>query len=77
MNEIQNNLMDIVNRENQVLLATIDSNAEYYKLSNDVVDYLWHYVSGFDAENGLTFTLFLGGIWGTGIGEYGGRVLIY
>jgi len=60
MNESHNDLMDIVNRENQVLLATIDSNAEYYNLSYDVVDYLWHYVSGFDAENGLTFTLFLG-----------------
>lgn len=60
MNEIQNNLIDIVNRENQVLLATINSNAEYYNLSYDVVDYLWHYVSGFDAEKGLTFTLFLG-----------------
>jgi len=60
MNEIKNNLMDIVNRENQILLATIDSNTEYYNLSYDVVDYLWHYISGFDAENGLTFTLFLG-----------------
>lgn len=60
MNELQNNLIDIVNRENQVLLATINSNAEYYKVSYDVVDYLWNYVSGFDAENGLTFTLFLG-----------------
>ena len=60
MNELQNNLIDIVNRENQVLLATIDSNAEYYKVSYDIVDYLWNYVSGFDSEHGLTFTLFLG-----------------
>ena len=49
-----------MNRENQVLLATIDSNAEYYNVSYDVVDYLWHYVLGFDAETGFTFTLFLG-----------------
>jgi hypothetical protein len=60
MNESQNNLMDIVNRENQVLLATIDSNAEYYKVSFDIVDYLWKYVTGFDSEYGLTFTLFWG-----------------
>jgi len=60
MNEFQNNLMDIVNREKQVLLATIDSNAEYYNTTYDVVDYLWHYVSGFDAETGLAFTLFFG-----------------
>lgn len=60
MNELPNNLIDIANRENQVLLATIESNAEYYKVSYEVVDYLWHYVSSFDAENGFTFILFLG-----------------
>jgi len=60
MNELQNNLIDITNREQQVLLATINSNAEYYKVSYDVVDYLWNYVSGFDSEYGLAFTLFLG-----------------
>lgn len=60
MNELQNNLIDIANREHQVLLATINSNAEYYNVSYDVVDYLWNYVSGFDSEYGLAFTLFLG-----------------
>jgi len=60
MNELQNNLIDITNREQQVLLATINSNAEYYKVSYDVVDYLWNYVSDFDSEYGLSFTLFLG-----------------
>jgi len=60
MNELQNNLIDIANREHQVLLATINSNAEYYKVSCDVVECLWNYVSAFDSEYGLTFTLFLG-----------------
>lgn len=60
MNELQNNLIDITNREHQVLMATINSNAQYYKASYDVVDYLWNYVSGFDSEYGLSFILFLG-----------------
>lgn len=60
MNELQNNLIDIVNREHQVLLRTIGANAEYYSVSYAVVDYLWQYVLGFNPEHGMTFTLFLG-----------------
>jgi hypothetical protein len=60
MDKLQNNLIDIANREQQVLLATIHTNAEYYKVSYDVVDYLWKYISDFDSEYGLTFILFLG-----------------
>ena len=60
MNELQDNLIDIANREHQALLATINSNVEYYKVGHEVVDYLWNYISGFDSEYGLAFTLFLG-----------------
>ncbi len=60
MNELKDNLLDIVDRENQVLFESIASNAEYYKVCYEVVDYLWHYVEDFDCEKGLTFTLFLG-----------------
>lgn len=60
MNELSNNLIDITKREHEVLLSTIASNAEYYTVTHDVVDYLWYYVSGFDPEHGVVFTLFLG-----------------
>ena len=58
MNELSNNLIDITKREHEVLLSTIASNAEYYTVTYDVVDYLWYYVSGFDLEHGVVFTLF-------------------
>ena len=60
MNELENNLIDVANREHQILLATISSNAEYFKVSYDIVDFLWDYVSEFDYKYGLSFTLFLG-----------------
>ncbi len=60
MNELSNNLIDITKREHEVLLSTIASNAEYYTVTDNVVDYLWYYVSGFDLEHGVVFTLFLG-----------------
>ena len=44
MNELKDNLLDIVDRENQVLFESIASNAEYYKVCYEVVDYLWDYV---------------------------------